>query len=130
MEHEGARVWVVSREQWPRALLVAELAERGLDARGYEDLSAAVVDLYRLFRPTPVVLVMDARDLEPEPAMVRALSASGVRVVVVVGETERNEPWLRDLSGARLLRRPVSIGEVADCVQSLVAEQRPESRNS
>ncbi len=130
MEHEGARVWVVSREQWTRALLVAELAERGLDARGYEDLSAAVVDLYRLFHPTPVVLVMDARDLEPEPAMVRALAACGVRVVVVVGETERNEPWLRDLSGARLLRRPVSIGEVADCVQSLVAEQRPELRNS
>jgi DNA-binding response OmpR family regulator len=110
------RVWVVGREQWPRALLIAELSERGFETRGYENLIDAVVDLYRLFRPQPTVLVVDLRGQDLDPATLRCLAAAGVPVVLIAGTIEAQHPALRELPQAELLCLPLTIGEIADRV--------------
>lgn len=104
-------VWIIDAEQWPRAMLRAELIERGRDAAGYETIHDAIESLP--VRPPHVIVV----DLRGQPLrLVERLLAIGVPVIVIGGLLEINE--LPDGAWSAVLRRPVSIGEIADAVQS------------
>ena len=100
-------VWIIDAEHWPRALLRAELIERGLDAVGYETVRDAIDSLPS--RP-PDAIVVDVRG-QPMPQVERLLRI-GVPVIVVAGMQELND--LPPEGWAAVLRRPVSIGEIAD----------------
>mgnify|MGYP005841848815 CR=1 FL=1 len=119
-----AVVWVVDREHWPRAFLVAELTERGFEARGYEEVGDAVVDLYRLFRDRPAAMVLDLREQPHDAPTLRALLGAGVPVVLVAGALELAEPLVQDLPWSAVLRRPVSVGQICDAVEELVRTRR------
>lgn len=119
-----AVVWVVNRDHWPRALIVAELGERGFEARGYEDLGDAMVDLYRLFRDTPAALVLDSRDQPSDVPTLRALLAAGVPVLLVRSALESTEPQIEELPWAMVLRRPVSVGKICDSVEHIIGAHK------
>ena len=108
-------VWVIDAEHWPRALLRAELVERGFDAAGYLTVRDAVDSLP--VRP-PDAIVVNLRG-QPLPWVERLLGI-GVPVVLVAGSPEIHD--LSDREWAAVLRRPVSIGEIV----SVVASLRPE----
>jgi hypothetical protein len=44
--------------------------------------------------------------------------------MAIAGVPEINEPWASDLPFAAVLRRPVSIGEIADAVAKQLATPR------
>ena len=106
-------VWIIDGEQWPRALLRAELIERGFDAAGYLAVRDALDAI--LERP-PALVVVELRG-QPMPVVERLLRI-GVPVVVIAGATEMAE--LPDAGWAAVMRRPVSIGEIADRVSALL----------
>jgi hypothetical protein len=99
-------VWIIDSEQWPRALLRAELIERGFDAVGYERAGDASPSRF------PDVIVVDLHDV-PRDDTAR-LFAVGVPVIGIASIPEPE--WLREFKWGALLRRPVSIGEIADRV--------------
>jgi DNA-binding NtrC family response regulator len=105
-------IWIIDAEQWPRAMLRAELIERGLDAVGYITVRDAVDSL-----PTrrPDAIVIDLRG-QPLP-LVERLPKIGVPVVVIGGTIELNElpqgEWI-------VMQRPVSIGEIAERLSQVV----------
>ena len=104
-------VWIIDAEQWPRALLRAELIERGFDAVGYVTVGDAIESLP--LRPPDAIVV----DLRGQPLrFVERLPGIGVPVLVVGGTPEIND--LPELGWAAVMRRPVSIGEIADRVAS------------
>jgi DNA-binding NtrC family response regulator len=105
-----AVIWIIDAEQWPRALLRAELIERGFDAVGYITVRDAIESLPE--RP-PDLIVVDLRG-QPVPQVER-LRAIGVPMVIVAGVPEINEIASE---GWTVMRRPVSIGEIADEVSS------------
>jgi DNA-binding response OmpR family regulator len=113
-------VWIIGAEQWPRALLRAELIERGYDAVGYATVRDAIDSL--LWRH-PDAIVVELRG-QPMPLVERLLKI-GVPVIVVGGALEMQD--LPEGNWAARLQRPVSIGEIADRVRSFVA---PESRDA
>ena len=84
-------IWIIEAEHWPRALIRAELIERGFDAVGYENVRDAEANLRTRF---PDVIVVEHEDIAP-------LRNLGVPIIE--------------------LRRPVSIGEIAEAVQRLVS---------
>ncbi len=84
------RILVVSGEQWPRALLRAQLGEAGYDAIGAGTLSRALRD--------------PPDDAERGP----------VRLMVVDSEAAAAEP-----EALATLQRPVTIGEVVAAVRRL-----------
>jgi DNA-binding response OmpR family regulator len=109
----AAVVWVIDAEQWPRALLRAELIERGFDAVARITVRDAVESLPERL---PDAIVVDLRG-QPLP-LVERLRGLGVPVVIVAGTPEIN-----DLPGGEwvaVMRRPVSIGEIADRVAVVV----------
>lgn len=100
-------VWIIDSEQWPRALLRAELIERGLDAVGYLTASAALATLGARF---PDAIVVDLRGVTRED--VEHLFKVGVPVIGIASMPE--PAWLSEFNFAALLRRPVSIGQIAN----------------
>ena len=100
-------VWIIDPEQWPRAMLRAELIERGFDAVGYLSVADAVAQLGARF---PDVIVTELRGANRDD--VAQLFQIGVPVIGIAGLPEPE--WLSDFKWAALLRRPVSIGEIAD----------------
>ena len=55
-------IWIVGADHWPRALLRAELIERGYDATGFVTLEEAVRRLMLPPARRPALLVLDRRD--------------------------------------------------------------------
>jgi DNA-binding NtrC family response regulator len=104
-------LWIIDGEQWPRAMLRAELLERGFEAVGYITVRDAIDSLPDR---TPAAIIVDLRG-QPMP-LVERLPKIGVPVVVIGGVVELNElpagEWV-------VMRRPVSIGEIADRVGAL-----------
>jgi len=104
-------VWIIDVDQWPRAMLRAELIERGFDAVGYETVGDAIESL--LLRPPNVIVV----DLRGQPTrLVERLHDIGVPVLIIAGTPEINE--LPERTWAAVMRRPVSIGEIANAVEA------------
>ena len=107
-------VWIIDGEQWPRAMLRAELIERGFDAVGYITIRDAIDSLPER---QPGVIVVELRG-QPLP-LVERLLAIGVPVLVTGGTPEVND--LPPAEWAAVLPRPVSIGEIADRVAALAS---------
>jgi AmiR/NasT family two-component response regulator len=101
-------VWIIDSEQWPRALLRAELIERGYDAVGYVTVADASPARF------PDVIVVDLRGVTRDE--VAQLFQLGVPVIGIASMPEPE--WLHEFKWGALLRRPVSIGEIADRVSS------------
>ena len=123
-EEPRARVWIIGSDQWPRAYLRAELIERGYDAVGYVTLREAVLELTMFPARRPRLIVLDLHDQLEDEKVVAALLRRGVPVIALAGATEAAQPDLAALPWAAFLRRPITIGAVADTVVRL-AGSRP-----
>jgi hypothetical protein len=112
-------VLIIMGDQWPRALLRAELLETGYEAVGARSLEEG---LQRIGAPPERgavrVVVVDwdsAADIEAEGRDLAELGIGVQRVLVAKGgATLPPGDW------SRVLRRPVSIGDIVDVVRSLV----------
>lgn len=111
-------VWIIDSEQWPRALLRAELIERGFDAVGYITISDALASLPGR---APDAIVLEFRNQDLSPPTIDRLFALGVPIIAIGGIPEINEPVVQEHPWTALLRRPVSIGEIAQRVAALSA---------
>jgi hypothetical protein len=112
------RILVVSGEQWPRALLRAQLHEAGYDAIGASTLSRALRYPPDDVKRGPVrLIVLDsgAAAAEPEALEHARQRYPGVAFVLVhrAGAVPPG-PW------AATLRRPVTIGDIVATVRRLV----------
>ena len=117
----GTVVWIIEAEQWPRAYLIAELADRGLGAIGYLHLSEAVADLRAGLTPRPGAIILELRDQYVEPSLIDALVGSEVPVVLLTGAFERDERINEGHGWAAVMKRPFTVGSVADKVQEIAA---------
>lgn len=114
------RVLIVWDEQWPRALLRAELREAGYDAVGARNVFEGLAVPAEVPNRGPVrLLVLDeavARAAGPD-LLGRLRRRHGEPPVLFIarGVVEPPAgPW------ARVLRRPVSVGRVARAVRDLL----------
>jgi DNA-binding NtrC family response regulator len=108
-------VWVIDAEHWPRALLRAELIERGYDAVGFTAVDEAIFRLTRERRRRPRLVLVDLAGQALARDSVALLSAGGVPVIAVAGAQEASGAEER-LGVTALIRRPVSLGQLADAV--------------
>jgi DNA-binding NtrC family response regulator len=107
-------IWIIDAEQWPRAMLRAELIERGFDAVGYITVRDAIESLP--LRPPDVIVA----ELRGQPlGQIERLRDIGVPVVIIGGAPELND--LPSEGWEAVMRRPVSLGEIADRVVAAAA---------
>jgi hypothetical protein len=118
---EPPTVWTVGAEHWPRALLRAELIERGWEAMGFAslpDLLARLV-LERARRSggaLPSLMLIDLQSQGATDAQLDALFGAGVPLVAVGGATEWADERLARRPWSARLRRPVTLGAIAEAI--------------
>jgi hypothetical protein len=119
-------VWIVDAEQWPRALLRAELIERGYEAIGFVTLPHAVAALavgppgY----PRPRAVVVDLGGQAATAAALGRLAASGAALIAVGGAVQLAAPAAAAFPWAATLQRPATLGEIADALGRCVPAAR------
>jgi DNA-binding NtrC family response regulator len=118
-------VWIVESDHWPRAYLRAELIERGYDAEGFVTLTELLVRL-ALAPARPGLVVIDLQGQEWNDRQLQSLVGADLPVIAMGGATEWEDERLRTRRWARFLRRPLTIGAIADEVErSLPDPRRP-----
>jgi DNA-binding NtrC family response regulator len=125
---ERTPVWIVDSEHWPRAYLRAELIERGYDAEGFVTLTELLVRL-ALAPARPALVVIDLHgqgaqaSQESNDRRLTHLLGAGFPVLAIGGVTEWEDERLRTRRWARFLRRPLTIGEIAEEVDRVLARR-------
>jgi hypothetical protein len=111
-------VWIIDAEQWPRALLRAELIEVGYEAIGFVRLGHAVAALAlgAAAYPAPRAIVIDLHDQGATADTLARLASSGAPLIAVGGGVDLAEPAVASLRWTAVLRRPVTLGEIRDTV--------------
>jgi DNA-binding NtrC family response regulator len=109
-----AVVWIIDRQQWPRALLRAELLERGYDAVGFEGVDEALNAFHFRLYARPQVMVLELRDLAEGEEKARALTGLGIPTILLAGAAEEHRAIPGERWWAALLRRPFTIGRVVE----------------
>ena len=115
-------IWIINSQQWPRAYLRAELIERGLEAAGYTDLASAVAALRHPLTGKPEVIVLELRDQAIETRLLDEIMLAGIPVILLVGAFEANEDVVKKYDWAGVMKRPISIGAIADKVQEVISK--------
>src|SRR5262245_2834021 len=118
-------LWVVDSEQWPRACLRAELIERGYDAYGFITILDALNSLSRSASPKPELIILELRDQSLSIDLLERLCSLGIPTIVLGGITELSDPLIDQRKWDVVLRRPVSLGKVADVAQGFLSRDRP-----
>ncbi len=116
-------VWIVSADHWPRALLRAELIERGVAAAGFEMLGDALAVLYARARPAPRTAVIDVHGQRLSRARLELLTRRGTLLIAFGSRREVEEPSVAALPWAQILARPTTIGALADAAQRLAGAE-------
>jgi len=113
----------VNADHWPRAYLRAELIERGYDATGFETLKDALIRLLIARSQRPALLVIDLHGQAIDDKLATALLRERLPVIAVADAT--SPPSAPPGVLVDLLRRPVTIGAVADTIDRFM---RPGAR--
>jgi len=118
-------VWIIGADHWTRAYLRAELIERGHDALGFVNVRDAVVRAAARRTP-PALIVVDLHEQPLDEKLAAALFGLGAPVIAVAGAAEADDEAIRALPWAALLRRPLTIGTIADEVAAYAWRRRSE----
>ncbi len=113
-------IWIIDSQQWPRAYLRGLLIERGLDAIGFIDLHQALAALNEPDYAKPRILVVELHDLSPTEEELETLACLSMPMVALAGALELNQEWIKRVKWAALIKRPISIGQVADAIEKFV----------
>jgi DNA-binding NtrC family response regulator len=119
-------VWIVDSQQWPRACLRAELIERGYTARGFVTLEDALVVLSQHTSPKPDAIVVNLRNQNFTTAMLETVRSLNIPTILLGGTAELNDPMIQILQLSAIMKRPVSLGAIADRVEQMTSAFRRE----
>jgi hypothetical protein len=102
-------------------MLRAELIERGYDAVGYVCLGDALAMLRQGAGSKPRVILLELRGQELSARDLGELLQSGIPTIILGGAVELSDPLIQRFRWSEILRRPVTIGEIADRVEKRAA---------
>jgi DNA-binding response OmpR family regulator len=119
-------VWIIDRQQWPRALLRAELVERGYEAVGFVEVDEALRAFRERLYVIPRLIIIELKDLPEGEERVRALTGLGIPTVFLAGAAEEQRAVLQGTGWTVLLKRPFTIGRVMEEVERQVGRLKTE----
>jgi hypothetical protein len=118
-------LWVIDSEQWPRVCLRAELIERGYDPYGFITIRDALDSLSKLPpAPKPELIVLELRGQQLTAQLIEAVRDLRIPTIVLCGVAELNEPLVQAEQWQVVLKRPVTLGKVADAVENIIPSHR------
>jgi len=121
MNSKKATIWIIDSEQWPRACLRAELIERGYDAVGFVRTGQALSALRSRPRSSPGAIVLELRGQSVNDNALDLLAGTNIPLLLLGGSTELNHPSVQKAKAAAILKRPITLGKIADVLQGIVS---------
>jgi FixJ family two-component response regulator len=109
-------VWIVDADHWTRACLGAELSERGYDVVGFETVREALATLSLPGSRRAQVIIVDLAGQRLEGQRIEVLARAGAPLIGIAGGVDVAQELVQHLPWAALLRRPLSLGAIADTV--------------
>lgn len=113
-------IWIIDREQWPRAYLRAELIERGFDAIGFIEVSQAIAAINDPDYLKPQLIILELHDFSFTQDEWDTLARTSIPMIALGGAVELNQEWVRNFQWMAVIQRPFSIGKVADVAEGLL----------
>jgi len=114
-------LWIIDSEQWPRACLRAELIERGYDPYGFITITDALDSLsWQAPSPKPELIILELRGQKLNEQFIEAVRGLRIPTILLGGAAELNEPLVQRQQWEVVLKRPISLGKIADAVQKIV----------
>lgn len=121
MSHLTKRVvWIIDSEQWPRASLRAELIERSFDTDGFVNIRDAIKEFHNPLSANPQIIVLELCNLESGYNELESVVSLGIPIIALGGAKEFNQKIIHRLKWAKMMKRPFSIGTVADAVEKMM----------
>jgi DNA-binding NtrC family response regulator len=118
-------LWIIDSEQWPRACLRAELLERGFNPYGFISIRHALNSVSRRPEPPrPELVILELREQDLAPELIEAVRNLQIPTIVLGGSLELNERAIQQHKWEAVLKRPVSLGKIADLVEKLIHGSR------
>lgn len=115
------RILLVMPEHWPRALLRAELIERGYDVVGTPDVATALLSRPAEKDRGPVRVIVIDQDVlaEPQSRLLDLLASRhpNARLVLLARAQLETPPGAWD----KIVRRPALIGEIASLIEQALS---------
>jgi hypothetical protein len=109
-------IWLIDSNHWERANIRALLIEHGFQVEGFVGILHAELMLYREAVEKPDLIILELHGLDygrPEVGEVTRLDAP---VILLTGVFEEDRELLEKHKWAAVLRRPFTLGQVADVV--------------
>jgi hypothetical protein len=116
-------LWIVDSEQWPRACLRAELIERGYNPYGFITIADALDALSRGLSTKPEAVVLELRGQDCTPQLIESIRNLGAPTILLGGGPELNDPAIVKYQWDGILKRPFSLGTVANLVEKLAPKR-------
>ncbi len=113
-------IWIIDNNHWERASLGALLIERGYAAEGFSSIFHATSTLYGGLVEKPAVIVLETVNLDARPEELDEVVRHGAPIVLLTGVFNKAPELLEKHKWAKVLRRPFTVGQVADAVEALV----------
>jgi len=117
---EEPRIWIISAQHWPRALIYAELLERGYEVEGFENCVDASLALESGSSPRPHLILLELVDQPPVPIRFEAFENAGIPIILLGGSQELTEEVVKRFRSAVILKRPYSVGEVCEIAEEVI----------
>ncbi|HEX2965428.1 MAG TPA: hypothetical protein VHO84_06565 [Syntrophorhabdaceae bacterium] len=114
-------IWIVMSRHWPRAYLRAELIERGFEAIGYADLETVISALQDSHVKKPGVIIIDLYKQLSDIKILKGLMHEHIAVILLLGSLQENSTLVTQYRWAAVMKRPLSIGAIADKAQEITA---------
>ncbi|HYA42548.1 MAG TPA: hypothetical protein VEF34_14665 [Syntrophobacteraceae bacterium] len=112
-------IWIIDNNHWERANIRAVLIERGCEVDGFVSVFHAVVALERVILEKPSLIVIETKNLPYRSGELEVLTRFGAPIVLLTGVYENRELVDKHRWDA-VLRRPFTIGQVAETVECLL----------
>jgi hypothetical protein len=113
-------VWIIGTDHWPRAYLRAELLERGYDAVGFVTVGDALAALALHPAQRPRLAAIDLQGHPLDSKQLAPLLRAGFPTLAIGGLAEWGTEPVRKLPWTATLRRPLTIGAIADEIGRLL----------
>jgi hypothetical protein len=110
-------LWIIGADHWPRALLRAELIERGFEAVGFVDTRDAAMKLIRSPSRPPRLVVIDCRSQTVDERWLAPFVEAAVPLVAIAGAMDESETTPSRVPWRAVLRLPITIGQIAEFIE-------------
>ena len=96
------------------------MIERGYDPYGFITVADALDSLAPDGSSKPELIVLELRGQHLTDESIEAILNLDVHTIVIYGNSELNDPFLKKHHCPVAMKRPVSLGQIADAVQIIV----------